>query len=82
MDSVLSKLEGGELITRDPEMMKEIHRIEASFRRVTGGIIFASLLLSGVQLYLGGKEEFSGILLLGAFIVLIITLLSSRGRNN
>jgi predicted unusual protein kinase regulating ubiquinone biosynthesis (AarF/ABC1/UbiB family) len=82
MDSVLSRLERGEFVTHNPEVIKELHRLDRTFRQVTGGIIFASLLLSGIQLYLGGKDLFSGMLLSGAFIVLAVILLSGGDRNN
>jgi predicted unusual protein kinase regulating ubiquinone biosynthesis (AarF/ABC1/UbiB family) len=82
LDSVLTKLDRGELITHDPEMIKEMHKLERSSRQITGGIIFASLLLSGIQLYLGGEGFTSGLLLIGAFIALIITLLGGRNRTN
>ena len=82
MDNVLSKLEHGELVTHDPEVIGEIHRLENAFRQVTGGIIFAAFLLSSIQLYLGGEDLISGVLLFCAVISLIITLFIGRHQSN
>jgi hypothetical protein len=48
---------------------------------MTGGIIFAALLLGGIQLYLGQERLLAGILLSGASIAVIRLLLNGRRRN-
>ena len=81
MDAVLSKMERGELVIRDTEAIQEVQKLRNNFRQVAGGIIFASLLLGGIQLFLGDQFIFSGILLTGAFIALIGTLFSGRQKD-
>jgi len=82
IDSVLLKMERGELIVQNPDMVREIQKLKGAYRQITGGIIFASMILGSIQLYLGGKEILSGVLLTGAIIALIGIFLTSRESNN
>jgi len=66
MDSMLSKMERGDIAVRAPEVVQEVQRLEGALGRATAGIVFAGLLLGGIQLYLAGSQTFSGLLLGGA----------------
>ncbi len=81
MDTVLSKMERGELVIQNPDAIREMQRLKRALRQVTGGIIFASLLMSGIQLYIGDKILFSVILLVAAFCLLLGILVSGRERD-
>lgn len=81
MDSVLSKVERGEVAVRAPEVAQQVRQLEGAVRQTTGGIIFAALLLGGVQLFLGGETLFGGILLGAAGLDLLWLLLGGRRRS-
>ncbi len=55
MDSILSKIERGEVAVRSPEISQQVQRLEGGFQRVTGAILFGAFLLGGIQLYIGGE---------------------------
>lgn len=74
-ENVLAKMERGELITRDPEMAEGLRRVERSMRRAGSAIIFAALLLAGVQLFLAGFTALAWVLLGLAGLFLLITVL-------
>jgi len=81
LETVLMKMERGELVVQNPETLREVQKLKGIFRQVTGGIIFGSMLLGSVQLYLGGEELLSGILFAGAIIALIGIYLAGRENN-
>ena len=66
VNRVLDKLEHGKLEVRSPDVRAQTARLEAGFRRVTGAIIFAALLLGGIQLVLGGVQWLGAVLIVGA----------------
>jgi predicted unusual protein kinase regulating ubiquinone biosynthesis (AarF/ABC1/UbiB family) len=83
MDSMLSKLERGEIAVRAPEVSQQVQRIEHGVRRITTSIIFTALLLGGIQLLLGGQEIIGAVLLGGAGLNLLWLLrngMRSGGR--
>ncbi len=80
-DAMLSKMEQGKLEVRTPELTKEVRRLEAGTRQITGSIIFAALLLGGIQLYLAGQALAAGGLLLGAGAALLWALVTGRRRG-
>lgn len=73
VDRALRKIEEGKLEVRTPDTRAQTKQIEAGFRRVTGAILFAALLLGGIQLILGGIGFWGGLLLVGAGGALIWT---------
>lgn len=78
MDSTLSKLERGEIAVRTPDMERQMQHLEIAIRQVTGGIIFAALLLGSIQLYLGGEILLGGILIILAAACFFWLLFSGR----
>ena len=79
-EAVLSQMERGELAVRIPQVVERLDRLEVTARRTVGGMIFAGLLVSGVQLYLAGQLVFGGVLLAGAALALGWVMLAGRGR--
>jgi predicted unusual protein kinase regulating ubiquinone biosynthesis (AarF/ABC1/UbiB family) len=78
MDVMLTRMERGEIAVRAPEVSRQIRHMEHAIRQVAGGVIFAALLLGGIQLHLANDPIFSDILLAGAGVSLIWTILSGR----
>lgn len=66
LDTVLGKFNRGEIAVRVPEVFKEIDLLQRAVRQVAGGIIFAALLIGGIQLLLAGVRPFADILLIGS----------------
>ena len=50
VDSLLTRLERGEVTIRNPELERRIRSLDSSVRRATAGVIFATLLITGVML--------------------------------
>ncbi len=70
IDRVLTRMETGKMEFRSPDVRTQTTRLDAGFRRVTGAIVFAALLLGGIQLVLGGYGAAGGVLIVGAVIAL------------
>jgi predicted unusual protein kinase regulating ubiquinone biosynthesis (AarF/ABC1/UbiB family) len=78
VDEALLKLERGEVSVRTPETARQTQRLERAMRRLSVSVVFAALLLGGVQLVMGAQVYAGGVLLGGAAIALV-WLLFSRG---
>jgi len=81
-ESLFQKLERGELAVRDPQLTRQMRRVERSVRQVTATILFAALLLSGVQVYLAQLFPLAQVLLGGAALALAWLLLSLWPGDN
>ena len=81
MDTLLGKLEHGEVAVRAPEVSQQVSRLERAIRQLTAGIIFIGLLLGSIQLYLAQQRTFGGLLLAGAGLGFIWMLLNGRRRD-
>jgi predicted unusual protein kinase regulating ubiquinone biosynthesis (AarF/ABC1/UbiB family) len=79
-EAVLGRMERGELAVRVPEIAEQIGRLELAVRRMVGGVIFAALLVGGVQLYLSGQASFGGLFLLGATLTLLWIVMVGQKR--
>jgi len=77
-EAVLNKLEQGDLAVRVPQLTEQVGRLELAVRRMVGGVIFAALFVSGVQLYLAGQGLVGGVLLGGAATALGWVILAGR----
>ncbi len=75
VQSVLDKMEREQLVVNVPGVVKEMRRLELAVRRMVGGVVFAALLVGGVQLYLASQVVLGGFLLGGALLALIWVLL-------
>jgi predicted unusual protein kinase regulating ubiquinone biosynthesis (AarF/ABC1/UbiB family) len=71
VDRVLDQADRGGLTARTPDLSRQVQRLEQGLNRLLGGIIFAALLLGGVQLELGGRQAFGVALLVGAGLTLV-----------
>lgn len=76
---VLSQVERGDLIVQTPQVNREVRSLTRSVDRLTGAVIFLSLLLSGVLLYNAGNIAI-GQWLFGAALVTLVWVLFAR-RN-
>jgi predicted unusual protein kinase regulating ubiquinone biosynthesis (AarF/ABC1/UbiB family) len=76
LDRVLRQIQQGEVVVDVPRISGQLSRLELAARRLVGALIFAALLMGGLQLYLSGVMIFSGVLLVGATIALGWVILS------
>ena len=77
-EAVLGRMERGELEVRMPDLAERLDQIELAGRRMMGGVIFAALLIGGVQLYLAGQMAFAAALFAGALAALGWVILTRR----
>jgi predicted unusual protein kinase regulating ubiquinone biosynthesis (AarF/ABC1/UbiB family) len=75
MEAVLDRLDQGELKVQVPELQNHLVGIDRNLQRLTGAIVFAAMLLGGVQLLLSGQLESGGILMGAALITLVVLIL-------
>jgi predicted unusual protein kinase regulating ubiquinone biosynthesis (AarF/ABC1/UbiB family) len=79
-ERVLGRLERGELNVQLPLVNLQVSYLERSMNRLTGGIIFLALLLSGAILY--SSNEGLGQILMGfSALALLYTLFFARGHR-
>lgn len=79
IDNLLLKMERGEMSVQAPHLQAPIIRLQRAVTRLTGGIIFAALLLGGIQLYLAGNVILGSLLLSLSGIVLLWVLFHRNG---
>lgn len=70
LDALASKVDRGDLISRSPATEKRLRTLDSSIRRATSGIIFSTLLISGILLRNQGDDL--GSFLMGASLVPLI----------
>jgi predicted unusual protein kinase regulating ubiquinone biosynthesis (AarF/ABC1/UbiB family) len=78
VESVLEKMERGEMSVRDPQLTEQMRRIEQSLRRAVWALVFAALLMGGIQLYLTAHPLFGEILMAGSGLVLLRLFFGGR----
>jgi len=78
MDVLLGRLERGDLAVQAPQLSSEVNRIGRSIDRLSGGLVFAVLLLGGIQLYLAGEVTFGVGLIVAAAATLVWMILTRR----
>ena len=81
LDSILVKLERGEISVRSPEVVHQVNRLEGAIRLVAGAIVFAALLLGGIELSVAGYELPGNILFVGAGLSLLWMILAGRHKD-
>lgn len=77
---VLAQVEGSGLLVQAPQVSREMHSLTRSVDRLTGGLIFAALLLGGVMLVNAGSSAFGGGLLSASGLALLWILFGNRGK--
>ena len=78
LDVLLGRLERGELTVQAPQLSSEVNQIKRSIHSLTGGLVFAVLLLGGIQLYLAGEVTFGVGLIVAAAATLVWVIFSGR----
>lgn len=81
VDTLLNRLESGQIAVRTPELAQQGQRLEHALYQVAGGVTFSALLLGGIQYHLAGQETFAGILLVGAGLNFLWLLLNGRRKR-
>jgi predicted unusual protein kinase regulating ubiquinone biosynthesis (AarF/ABC1/UbiB family) len=81
LDSTLTRLESGRIAVRNPELERRLGRLERTNRKMVGAVIFAALLLGGIELTLGGATLPGGILITFSFLTLGWVLFSGNGSS-
>jgi predicted unusual protein kinase regulating ubiquinone biosynthesis (AarF/ABC1/UbiB family) len=71
LEAMMSKVERGQLVVKDPQSAAQLRRIERMLRKGIGGMIFIAVLFSSVQLYLADELLLAGIFSTGAIFTLI-----------
>lgn len=80
MESTLEKIERDEVGVRIPGVESRLSGIELTLRRILYALIFAALLISAVQLQLGGELLLARLLYAGSLIV-FVGLLFARPKK-
>jgi hypothetical protein len=78
---LLAQMESGGLVVQTPQVMREIRTLGRSVDRLSGGIVFAAFLVSGVVLLNSGNSQIGGGLLGAAGATLLWVVFGGRGRN-
>ncbi len=78
---VLAKIEQGELTVQSPQATREVRGLVRSVDRLTGGVVFAALLVGGVMLVNAGNAALGNAFLGAAAATLLWVLLGRRGKN-
>ncbi len=81
LDRTLDLMERGKMEVRLPELTAHLKRLERVMRRLNSALIFAALLMGGVQLYVSDRIVLGGVLLGGATLTLIGSFVSSIRRR-
>jgi len=77
-ERMLDRIERDGLAVRAPDISRQMGRLERGMNRLLGGVVFAALLLGGIQLELGGRNVWAAVLLGGAGLTLIWLLWPRR----
>lgn len=71
LDSVILKLERGEIRIQDPELSENVRKLEKSIAKGIGSILFAAFLLASVQPLVNEQEALSWIFRIAAAVILL-----------
>ena len=71
MDSVITRLENGDITIRDPQLSENIKKLEKTISKAIAGLIFIAFLLGSIQLSGMGQETFTWIFRLAALASLL-----------
>jgi predicted unusual protein kinase regulating ubiquinone biosynthesis (AarF/ABC1/UbiB family) len=81
LESTLARLERGDVSLNVPRLERQLGGVEAALRRVTAAVVFAGLLLAGVQLVLASQALAGWVLLGGAGLAALwMVVLPGRRR--
>jgi predicted unusual protein kinase regulating ubiquinone biosynthesis (AarF/ABC1/UbiB family) len=77
---VLSQMESGGLMIQSPQVTSEVRVLSRSVDRLTGGVVFAALLIGGVTLLNAGNATIGNVLLGASGATLLWVLFAGRGK--
>lgn len=77
---VLAQAEGSGLVIQSPQVSREVRSLTRSVDRLTGGILFAALLIGGIMLVNAGNNAFGGGLLGAAGAAFLWILFGNKGN--
>ena len=80
LDALASRAERGEFVVRNPELERRIRVLDSSVRRTTSGLVFATLLITGVIL-LDRNEQLGYALMIGSTLPMLHALGIGRIRK-
>jgi predicted unusual protein kinase regulating ubiquinone biosynthesis (AarF/ABC1/UbiB family) len=63
LDDIVSRLERGEVVIRNPELERRTRSVDSSIRRATSSVLFLALLIGGIVV--GDRDQTLGYVLLG-----------------
>ena len=78
---VLTQAESGGLIVQSPQVGRDVRNLTRSVDRLTGGIVFAALLIGGVMLINAENILYGGSLLGASGLALLWVLFGNRGKK-
>jgi predicted unusual protein kinase regulating ubiquinone biosynthesis (AarF/ABC1/UbiB family) len=79
-DRVLTLMERGEFSVQTPMLDLRIRRLQRSVGKITGGLVFAALLIAGSVLY-GSDPDFGKLMMGVSAVPLLWVMMSGRGRH-
>jgi predicted unusual protein kinase regulating ubiquinone biosynthesis (AarF/ABC1/UbiB family) len=78
---VLAQMELGGLTVQSPQVTREVRAVSRSVDRLTGGVVFAALLIGGVMLSNAGNVAAGNVLFGAAGVTFLWMLFGGRGRE-
>ena len=76
---VLAQAEGSGLVVQSPQISREVRSLTRSVDRLTGGILFAALLIGGIMLVNAGNATYGSGLLGASGLTLLWLLFGNKG---
>jgi predicted unusual protein kinase regulating ubiquinone biosynthesis (AarF/ABC1/UbiB family) len=76
----LAQAESGGLVVQSPQVSREVRALTRSVDRLTGGILFAALLIGGIILVNAGNTPFGSGLLGASGLALLWILFGNKGK--
>lgn len=74
IDQILTLLEQGDISVHSPDVTKEVHRLRTALHRLIAAVLFAGLLLGGIQLFLAANHALAYVLFVAAALALFYTI--------
>ena len=78
---VLAQAEGSGLVVQSPQVSREVRSLNSSVDRLTGGVVFAALLIGGVMLVNAGNASYGSGLLGASGLALLWVLFGNKGKK-
>ncbi|MFZ5857441.1 MAG: ABC1 kinase family protein [Chloroflexota bacterium] len=77
---VLTQMESGGLTVQSPQVTREVRAVARSVDRLTGGVVFAAMLMGGVMLVNAGNVTAGNVLFGASGATLLWVLFAGRGK--